>query len=812
MRDTVRRRCSDAGTLRLALSALTLLTLLALGAHALAADIVPPARVTIAMPVAPEPGLVGVRVVVDVLVDARGQVAQVSAEQPLSDSQRAAVTRAAKGWRFSPATVDGVARAAKISVQVVFVEAESRPSGEANQGGTSAEDDALPTQKSASEGTPRSILAQSPNEKTPSVDVVVTGDSRPLTAGRVARDQRILSAAPQRTGSDLLRTLPGVFLTQHSGEGKAHQLFFRGFDAVHGQDMEVNVAGAPVNDVSNVHGQGYAEVHFVIPEVVSELALLPGPFDPDQGDFAVAGSARYRLGYPYQGVSAKLGIGRFGRRRALLVLRPVGRPETDFAALEVYDSDGFGLRRRASRTSLLSQMTGWLTPKLAWRAMAGYYAGRFESPGVLRWDDVQAGRVERTASYDLGQGGHSLRAQLVGELSWQDDSGDTRLTPYLIRRTLDLSYNYTGALQFPTTDLTTQNNDATSVGLTGEHRRRLTLLTDQDELRVGVSVRHDAIRQAQVVSVPSTDLVDANVGVSHVAGWFGVSWHGIPRTVLHTSLRADALWFDVRDHLADVQRRSSGAHLGPKAVLDVGLAPGWHLQLAAARGFRSPQARSLGDGEQTPFTRVTATEAGTRYTLGPSFSAALNAFSSWLEDDLVFDETTSRNERAPSSRRMGVSADATARTKVLASSCGGTLAEAVFTSSDQRFVTGQTVPYVPRGVVRCDLDVEHELSSIAGRRLVGRLGWGQQLVWERPLPYAELDPGFFLADASARLAWSRFELRFDVENLFDTRWADGVFVYPSNFAAATPSALPERHMTVGAPRTWMLTLAVLGAH
>ena len=78
----------------------------------------------------------------------------------------------------------------------------------------------------------------------------------------------MLRAAPHRTGSDLLLTVPGVFVTQHSGEGKAHQIFFRGFDAIHGQDIEFWVAGAPVNEVSNLHGQGYADLHFVIPEVV----------------------------------------------------------------------------------------------------------------------------------------------------------------------------------------------------------------------------------------------------------------------------------------------------------------------------------------------------------------------------------------------------------------------------------------------------------------------------------------------------------------------------------------------------------------
>ena len=107
------------------------------------------------------------------------------------------------------------------------------------------------------------------HEATPPVaQVEVTGQRKVKSASTRAIGRDVLEAAPQRTGSDLLRTVPGVFLSQHSGEGKAHQIFLRGFDAVHGQDVELWVGGAPVNDVSNIHGQGYADLHFVIPEVV----------------------------------------------------------------------------------------------------------------------------------------------------------------------------------------------------------------------------------------------------------------------------------------------------------------------------------------------------------------------------------------------------------------------------------------------------------------------------------------------------------------------------------------------------------------
>lgn len=686
--------------------------------------------------------------------------------------------------------------------------ADAAPASSSENDATNAEEVTASGDRAATATSPENAAAEVEDDTR--VEVVVRGRPRPATAGRLTRDRRLLSAAPHGTGSDLLRTLPGMFLTQHSGEGKAHQLFFRGFDAVHGQDLEVTVAGVPVNEVSNVHGQGYADLHFVIPETVQELELLAGPFDPEQGDFAVAGSARYRLGYPTPGISTKAGLGSFGQRRALLAFRPEARPESDFTAVELYDSDGFGVRRASRRVSLLTQATGELSSRTAWRVMGGYYAGEFESPGVLRLDDLRRGLIGRGASYDPNQGGHSMRAQLVGEMTWVHADGDTRLTPYVVRRQLGMSYNYTGALFNPTTDLTTQSNRATTFGLSSEHQRRVPLFTDQDKWRVGVSAQHDSIDQSQVVGSLPTRVVDADVAATRAALWTGLSLHGVPRTVVHAGLRADALWFETADALADVTRESHGVHVGPKLGADVALAPGWRLQVAGARGFRSPQARSLGDGEATPFTRVTAAEVGTRYSSGRRFSASLSAFSSWLEDDLVFDETTSRNERAPSSRRSGIAVEFTTITRQLASSCGGTFTESVFTASDQRFSAGQSIPYVPRLVARCDLERAHALTQWSGHTLVGGYGWGQQLVWQRPLPYAEVNPGFSLTDLSLWLRWSAFELRLDAENLFDAAWTDGEFVYASNFAEATPSALPERHVTIGAPRSWMLTLGFNG--
>ena len=82
---------------------------------------------------------------------------------------------------------------------------------------------------------------------------------------------------PVNSAQDLLRLVPGLFIAQHAGGGKAEQIFLRGFDCDHGTDFAVSVDGLPVNMVSHAHGQGYADFHFVIPETVDQLKVYKGP-------------------------------------------------------------------------------------------------------------------------------------------------------------------------------------------------------------------------------------------------------------------------------------------------------------------------------------------------------------------------------------------------------------------------------------------------------------------------------------------------------------------------------------------------------
>jgi iron complex outermembrane recepter protein len=658
----------------------------------------------------------------------------------------------------------------------------------------------------------------------PATTVTVRGTPSPRSASETVVTKEVLHAAPHQGGSELLLTVPGVSVSQHGGAGEAHQIFFRGFDAVHGQDVEIWAGGAPVNDVSNIHGQGYADLHFLIPEVVEEVRSTPGNYDPTQGDFAVAGSLRFRLGFDEPGVTAKATLGSFGARRYFMAYHPKQADSATFGAVELYKTDGFGPSRSLRRGSAMAQVS-YDFARLTGRALVSSYAARFDSAGVLRLRDVESGELNRFATYDPKQGGYSSRTQLVLELTNEASPESNRtptrwsLSPYAVLRTLQLRNDYTGFLTSPEGDRTQQHNDATTLGTTASYRRGVKLFSIHDALEAGISVRADSIEQSQhrlsrqndrVTDDELSPGVDARIRATNVAGYVDARLHPIRRVTLRGGLRADGLSYFTEDRGGKSQgqiRSAVGAQLSKRGTLDVVVMPGLNAILSYGEGFRSPQARSLGNGETTPFTRVSSYEVGARYKDGRRFQAALAGYRTSLSDDLAFDPRTNRNELVPGTTRTGVTASLAAMpARWLVSSTSVTYTRAVFAGSDAERTQGELLPFVPQLVVRSDLALEPDLGTLGGKTLASHFGLGLTYFGRRPLPYAQLGHDACLFDAGATLRWGPLETGLEAFNVFDRDWYDGEFVYASAFSGAA-SLVPQRHVTIGAPRSLFWSLA-----
>jgi outer membrane cobalamin receptor len=650
----------------------------------------------------------------------------------------------------------------------------------------------------------------------PSYQTVVVAPRAPRSSSETTRTRALLEAAPHRSADELLTVMPGVFITQHGGEGKAYQIFYRGFDAVHGQDLEIWAGGAPVNDVSNVHGQGYADLHFIPTEVVRQIVATPGTYDARQGDFAVAGSMRFDLGYDVPGATASVKVGSFGSRRAFLAYHPPGGDAGTFGAVELYETNGFGPSRAAQRASVMGQTVLALGDGTKLRLLASAYAGHFASAGVLRLDEVEAGRIDRFATYDATQGGASSRAQLVTEIAHRGERTGWRLATYVVLRSLRLRQNFTGFLTDPNGDSSQQLNDDLVVGTTGAYDFRFPLLSPADTIEVGFFGRTDWIDQSQkrVATFDNrvtADQVDARVRAHDIAGYVDLSLHPFSRLAVRGGLRADGLAYYAQENgaaAAGQARASQGTHIGKKLNLDGRLTSALRALASYGEGFRSPQARSLAEGETTPFTSVRSFELGLRLAT-TVVSGSLAAFETRLSDDLVFDQSTGRNERVPATRRTGAAAELSATPRPwLVGAASATYTRAAFTGSDADYHAGDLVPYAPQWVLRSDAAATPELGTWHGWPTRARLGGGTSWLARRPLPYGEWGHDVFLVDATAAVRLGRVEVGLEVFNLLDARWYDGEFVYASRFhPAEAPALVPQRHVTVGAPRTFYLSVS-----
>jgi iron complex outermembrane receptor protein len=743
-----------------------------------------------------------------------GTVTAVEVEASVNpDFDRAAIV-AAKAWTFEPANRDGKAVASRIRSIVRF----------AGLSAGSTEVQVAPATPPVSAALPAAAPPEAPR------DVRVVGTAPPRSASEVVRGRDVLGAAPHRTASDALAVVPGVFVTQHSGEGKAHQIFLRGFDAVHGQDLELWVGGVPINEVSNVHGQGYADLHFVMPEVIREVQASPGTYDPKQGDFAVAGSIRMKLGYAEPGATVKGTVGSFGAKRVFLAYHPKDTNEETFAAAEIYSTDGFGPNRAARRASAIAQATHDFDNGLALRFLASTYTGRYDSAGVVPAADIESGRLDRFATLDPKQGGYSTRHQLLLELHKDDDNGRWSIAPFLAFRTLHLRQNFTGyfldsqrgGADTLESDNTQQINESITAGATASYRKGVKLLSARDAVEIGVYGRHDVIEQSQrrlsdLNDVPTSTLVDASIRGTNIAGYADAAIHPIQRLAIRGGFRVDGLSYAAEDRvnpqgvLGPAQARAAqGAHFGKKLTVDYSLLPRIHAVASYGDGFRSPQARGLSNGERTFLTEVSSYELGLRYSDGRRLAGSVAGFYTDLSEDLVFDPATARNERVPGTARKGIAAEMTARmNELLLLSSSATYTHAAFTAGNTQFGKGDLLPYVPQLVLRTDAALKKTLAHVLSRDLEGHVGTGLEGLIGRPLPFGDTGQNVFLIDASAGLRLKEIELGVDVFNLLDSGWYDGQFVYASNFSrAASPPRVPFRHVTVGPPRTFFFSLTL----
>lgn len=798
-----------------------------------------------------------------VTIEADGTVSDAHPEGAHVAGFDEAALEAVRHWRFAPATRGGVAIRSRVRVEVHFrlplvsIESlshmEHDPHGDGPHAESHEDDEPILRVPVADEGEA---------EATPTADeeaeLSAEGTVDPMADAARARgasdydvESDVLGAAPARDAGDLLARAPGVYAARGEGDAVAHSIYLRGFDAEHGQDIELTLEGIPLNSPSHIHGQGYADIGFLMPEVVRSLRVREGVYDPRQADFATAGSIDFRLGVEDRGVRVTGSYGLYDTFRGSVVVAPEGEHEESFVAGSYRTTSGFGEGRAGQDGTALFQ---WVVGEgdLRLRVLGMFSGARYGLAGILRRDDVAAGRVGFYDQYDVdsarGQGALAIRSLLGVTLDFLGERGSFgQVGAWVSYSDFRLSANYTGFTEVSRVnpdwrgrgDLIEQLNETVDVGMRARWRSEPWEPFEwvASRLEVGLSGRLDLITQAQnLIAAPLNQTwdqrVDASVRALDVGAYLDADialFEGIVR--VRGGLRADVLSYGVDDRLGNFipsyraemyipgyRRSALGLAVGPRATIEVRPIEELTFSIAYGEGYRSPQARTLSDGESAPFSRVRSGDLGARLTLGEQLEASLAGFVTQLGYDVAFDPGEGRLESIGPTTRLGAALAVTARPwDFLIGALSVTYVHATLdapplaSASDPQppYVSGQLLPYVPPWVVRADLGSDGVLTTVLDQELRGELGAGLTLLSSRPLPYGQFAAPVATLDVRGALALGPIELGVDLYNLTDARYAAIEYAYASDWTPTeVPSRLPSRHFSAGAPFTFMVSLTV----
>jgi outer membrane receptor protein involved in Fe transport len=231
-----------------------------------------------------------------------------------------------------------------------------------------------------------------------------------------------LATNPVNSSQEILRTVPGLIIGQHAGGGKAEQIFLRGFDIDHGTDINLSVDGIPVNMVSHAHGQGYSDLHFIIPETLNNINFGKGPYYANKGDFDTAGFVEFNTKEDVDFSEISFSYGQFNSLRTLAMFDLLGNTpnKNAYVALEYIQFDGpYNSPQNFNRINLFGKYTTYLKGNDRLSVSLSYFKSRWDASGQIPQRAVDSGMIDRWGSIDDTEGGNTSRTNLNIEYNSQ---------------------------------------------------------------------------------------------------------------------------------------------------------------------------------------------------------------------------------------------------------------------------------------------------------------------------------------------------------------------------------------------------------
>jgi outer membrane receptor protein involved in Fe transport len=681
-------------------------------------------------------------------------------------------------------------------------------------------------------------------------EMLVQAD-RPLSAAssRAIRDFD-LQVRPKQTTQQMLQMAPGLIIAQHAGGGKAEQIYLRNFDTDHGTDVAILVDGLPVNLVSHGHGQGYADLHFLIPEVVEGLDVYKGPYFARFGNLATAGAVAFRTRSHLPENLLRIERGSFNTSRASLLYQlPLDDDDDNSAyfAGEFYRTDGpvdapQGLRR----LNVFAKYHSHLSERASLTIDAGGFTSVWDASGQIPQRAIDTGRIDRFGAIDPLEGGGTGRQNLnVTFRAHGRNNSDYTSRVYASWYDFKLFSNFTLFLEHPVEgDMIEQVDDRTLFGLDNTYRLYHEIAGVLAQSTFGGGLRADNVEVA-LWHAPDrlrhTALVDSRVAERNAYLWLQEEIFLGPQLRLVLGLRGDYFTFNVDDRLEGIPGQlphASGVAqdevLSPKAGLIYSPTTAVDLFLNAGSGFHSNDARAVvidrrasliarqmrANGATTEaidealiarhiepdhlgaglLPRAIGAEVGLRTRLGQRLNLGVACWWLQMAEEFVYVGDGGATEPSGRTRRLGI--DVEARTQLLSwiwADVDATLSRGELTDAP---AAANDIPLAPRFTSEGGLTTRHASGLEASLRY--------RFIGDRPANEEDTvtAQGHFLLNADIGYRLDHWRLQGSVENILDTEWNEAQFDTESRLPGEHES-VSELHFTPGNPLGVRLGLSYL---
>ncbi len=610
-----------------------------------------------------------------------------------------------------------------------------------------------------------------------------------------------IKANPVNSSQDILRKVSGLFIGQHAGGGKAEQIFLRGFDIDHGTDISLAVDGLPVNMVSHAHGQGYADLHFVIPETIENIDFGKGPYYKEQGNFNTAGYVNFNTKKRLESSAVKLEIGQFDTKRIMGMFNLLkNEKHSAYLASEFLFTDGpFESPQNFNRINIFGKYTGAISSTDMIGLTISRFTSEWDASGQIPVRSVERGDISRFGAIDDTEGGQTSRTNfLVNHTKFLDDNTFLKSSVYVSHYDFELFSNFTFFLEDPINgDQIRQKEDRIIYGLNSEYSQSFTSDIVNGNWQAGISLRTDQINDNELSrSLNRVETLErlsfGDVNETNLSAYTGATfelgnWSFIP------GLRVDFFDFQYNDALQtrfSTQSQNS-AIVSPK--FNILYSPSHRLQLylKTGKGFHSNDTRVVvSDESRETLPSAYGFDAGFIWKPNPKMFFNVAYWWLFLEQEFVYVGDAGIVEPSGETRRQGV--ELNYRYQPFPWLFWNLDANYTHARSVNEDEGNDFIPLAPDLTLVTGLNVQHKSGWYGGLNI--------RYLDDRPAneDNSIVAEGYTVADMNAGYKWKNVSLGIQVQNLFDTDWNETQFATESRLQNEF-EPVEEIHFTPGTP-------------